>query len=346
MSLSLLGRGDRFEKLVESVIRIPRENLKVESDLLLTKWPDYAFTSPWDLTLQFGRAYQEAFKRAYARNLDFREAEKTVGINWHTMNSTPGELTKLWIARQDADKRGLRYEDYLHFTFEFALDRRRRRFPRPNQLRANEKTSEAWEAKFKVFKLDGVAARPKDLPQFRREHYHGLPAQDHFRKLVLELAKGAGRSWLQVMRERVVEKHQIPVETFATVLAPDSLHEFIRMLKEEKKAGLLVKQSSESVEPDALWQSCYGVPGAQQPGNHTCASCPQAAGCRELADRVLVEVKQRTGSDDPVRAAALKKNRERVQRCRGKKAGAALSLEALSTEHTRREPRHLEEMGT
>ncbi|MDX0488810.1 hypothetical protein GOC53_00745 [Sinorhizobium medicae] len=330
MSLSLLGLGDRFEKLVESVIRIPRENLQTESDLLLTKWPDYAFTSPWDLTLQFGRAYQDAFKRAYARHRDRREAEKTIGINWHSMSSTPGELSKLWIARQDADRCGLRYEDYLHFAFEFALDRKRRRLPRPNQLRANEKTSEAWEAKFKVFKVDGVSARPKDLPQFRREHYQGLPAQDRFRELILELAKRAGRSWLQVMRERVVEKHQIPVETFATVLAPDSLHEFIRTLKKEEREGRLDKQPYEEIKPEALWQSCYGVPGAQEAGNLVCGGCPQAAGCRELSDRVLAEVKQRTGFDDPVRAAALKKNRERVKKCREQKAAAAPSAGALS----------------
>lgn len=330
MSLSLLGYGDRFEKLVESVIRIPREYLQAESDLLLTKWPDYAFTSPWDLTLQFGRAYQEAFKRAYARHRDYREAEKTIGINWHTMSSTPGELSKLWIARQDADKCGLRYEDYLHFAFEFALDRKRRRLPRPNQLRANEKTSEAWLSKFKVFADDGVSARPKDLPQFRLEHYQGLPAQDRFRELILELAKGASKSWLQVMSERVVEKHQMPAIAFASVLAVDNLRELARKLKDEKDAGHLVKQQCEKIEPEELWQSCYGVPGAQKAGNLACAACPQAAACSSLADRVLAAVKQRTGFDDPVRAAALKKNRERVKKCREKKAAAAPSAAALS----------------
>lgn len=329
MSLSLLGYGKRFEKLVESVVRIPREYLQAESDLLLTKWPDYAFTSPLDLTRQFGCAYQKAFKRACAQHRDYREADKVVGIDWHKMVSTPGEFTKLWIARQDADRCGLRYEDYLHFTFEFALDRKRRRFPRPNQLRANAKTSEAWLSKFKVFAGDGISARPKDLPQFRREHYQGLPAQHRFRELILELAKGAGRSWLQVMRERVVEKHQIPVETFAAVLAPDILREHISTLKGEKDKGLLVKQACTNIEPEALWQSCYGVPGAQQAGNHACVACPQAAGCRGLADRVLAEVMQRTGSDNPVRAAALRKNRERVKKCREKNAAAA-PAEALS----------------
>ncbi|MDX0356755.1 hypothetical protein GOL49_14700 [Sinorhizobium medicae] len=330
MSLSLLGYGDRFEKLAESVIRIPREYLQAESDLLLTKWPDYAFTSPLDLTRQFGCAYQKAFKRACAQHRDYREADKVVGIDWHKMMSTPGEFTKLWIARQDADRCGLRYEDYLHFTFEFALDRKRRRFPRPNQLRANAKTSEAWLSKFKVFVDDGISARSKNIPQFRREHYQGLPAQDRFRELILELAKGAGRSWLHVMRERVVEKHQMPAIAFASVLAVDNLREHARKLKDEKDAGLLVKQPCEKIEPEELWQSCYGVPGAQEAGNLVCGGCPQAAGCRELADRVLAEVKQRTGFGDPVRAAALKKNRERVKKCREKKAAAAPSAGALS----------------
>lgn len=211
----------------------------------------------------------------------------------------------------------------LWFAFDFAGARKRSWLPRPNQLRPSAKTEVAWLAKFDDFwgdYVEGRLARPKDLPQFHIAAYERLPAQDLFRQRVLELEKVMDRSWKQVMRERIIEKRQIPTEMFRDVMKKETLTLFAGELREEYRTGTRTPAPRPSIEDTDMLQSCYGVPGACNRTRSPCLECPQAAGCEALAARVLELVKQRTGHTDPKLARKRELGRERTARCRARKA--------------------------
>ena len=75
------------------------------------------------------------------------------------------------------------------------------------------------------------------------------------------------------------------------------------------------RKGTPSTPPDQYFrQSCYGLPGAFAQFEPQCVACPLAHECRELADRVELEVKQRTGHTDPVTAHKREQVRVRKQR--------------------------------
>lgn len=157
--------AQRLKHLVEAACRIPRDVLAGEPHLLVRKWPEYAFMSPFQATFVFVQAYQAAFKASFRGNIDMNQSETVLGINHAKLRSTPGEFTRVWKARQRADAMGMKYDRYLAFAFGFATDRKRKMLPRPNQLHPNAKTEAAWSAKMKQYLDDHGHRFAQPLPQ-------------------------------------------------------------------------------------------------------------------------------------------------------------------------------------
>jgi hypothetical protein len=322
MSIDRERATKRTKSLVLAAQKIRPADLAREAGLLTLKWPDYRFMAPLDATMLFGRLYQKQFQMTIARDVDRRLAKNVRGIDMTRIMSEPGRLTSLWTARQHADELGIRYPEYLEFCFEFATNVRRKKLPQPNQLYFSEASEPAWLARLMEFwpeRLFSGLANVDDLPQFRLEFFRGLPAQVGYRQFIIDRAKEGNARWRDVMRRHSVERRQLPIRQIIRAIGRERFREELRSLRDDGRAFPFSYPPPVQITEDHLWQSCFGVPHAFSPGNEPCVSCPQAAGCRRLADYVLATVKRITGTTDPVRQREREQGRDRTRRCREKK---------------------------
>lgn len=312
----------RFAQLVDAACRIPREVLADEPYLLVRKWPEYGFMSPLQATIVFTRAYREAFRASFRANIDRNRSETVLGVNSAKLRSVPGELTRVWKARQRADALGMRYEDYLGFAFRFATDRKRKMLPRPNQLHPTARTEVAWNAKMKQHLEDCPLRFATPLPQHDLAHDQGLPAQKAFRLHRIQVHRATYRNHLVGMREDVVTNRLLEMRHFATFVRSDVFEDFRKQVEEEVEQGLLVPAPIPQLQPADLQQSCFGLPGPDRGRDKVCAKCPQISSCVAATDLVLEGVLRATGSKDPIKERKDELNRIRVNRHRHSGAAA------------------------
>lgn len=312
----------RLKRLVLSSCLVAKEDLAVESDLMLVKWPDYKFLNPWDATVLFGRTYQVEFKDAIRRHCDYRLADRVKGIDIPGLRYNQRELTSLWRARQQADNLGIRYREYIHFCIDFAMNRKRTTIPRPNQLFFSEKSKEAWISMLSEFwtqRLFENIARIDPLEQYHFGSYRGLPAQDAYRNFIVERTMDARRSWSDDIRVYSIQRREVPIRMFARKMDKAHFDQVFKSLRAHDRSSPFERAPDPGLRDYQLWQSCFGVPHAQKSGNAACGSCPQRRACKSMAEAVLAAVVAEKGSADPVREKALEANRARVQRHREKK---------------------------
>ena len=183
--------GDRYEKFnslmgVRKLFSVKR--IYLEIDLMNDrKWFNYKFMDPLDATKLFTRIYVNQYKRVFRANFDVEKAKHVHGIRLNKFIASPQERTQIWLARQRADATGMPYNVYIELSLDFALRRRRKTIPRPNQLHHhncprewNSHRAETWHDYLKD--LRPVA----EHPAYRIENYRGLSAQDDYRKFILD----------------------------------------------------------------------------------------------------------------------------------------------------------------
>lgn len=329
-SVTLELSAGRFNRLVRAASMISRDVLASEPELLTLKWPDYGFEDPLAATIRFAREYSRKFREFYASNIDRNEALKVSGAQLHKVLFKPRELTQMWIARQHADRSGIAYPGYIAFAFDFAVSRKRTAFPRPNQLRPNEKTALAWNSQFEEFRDDHLAGCrfPEWKPQLDVRNDQGLPAQVRARETVLRLAKARQMSWLRVAREWGVERPLVPLARIRDEAGPETFTEIKARLFEDRKAGILRVEPRRPVADSDLLQACFGLPVGDRSKNSVCQRCPQAEACQTMERVVLDRVEQQTGSRDPRHEEKKNKTAARVQRFRAKRKALVTSSAA------------------
>ena len=142
-------RLNRIEDLADMQAMIPTSFLEAEDELMVIKWPAYRFLSPKHATALFIAEYAKAYKTNWSENQDRDEAARMTPTAKLDTTCNNAKFTQMWHARQAADLRGVPYDFYLKFCFDFASKRSGRRYPpQPNQLGPNSKTEIAWHAEF------------------------------------------------------------------------------------------------------------------------------------------------------------------------------------------------------
>ncbi|MDR6632299.1 hypothetical protein J2X72_001070 [Phyllobacterium sp. 1468] len=328
----------RLSSLIDLAGRLDKKILSRELDLMITKWSDYRFLSPYEATNVFIAAYRNAFKSAVRTHCDIHEAANSRGIDLLALRKATRstEFTQLWVARQNADSVGLPYDVYLQFCFDFAMRRKRRRLPRPNQLFWNKETQIAWKATFAEFMTDalnGGVLRPGALPQYRIETYRGLLAQELFRSTIIELTKKGNRPLRHIIEDRSLIKRQVPAELFSEVYGAYAFETAVRSLHQQIKHHPI--QVDPYIAPDEvdLWQSCFAVPWARDTQGPICSVCPAAEGCGRLGNYVLSKIKRKYGTDDPIAEMEKTGARKRQARKRARDKVSGVNPSGTSTLH-------------
>lgn len=304
---------NRLRSLCTATRLISPSVLSNERELINTKWYAYRFMSPLEATLEFGKAYQSALKHYIQVNIDFGLSETVNGIDLSIPTKPNRVFTQLWLARQEADRRGIPYDAYLEFCFDFAGARQRKMAPMPNQLGPNKATSEAWETKFAQFlenRLEHIIRTAKLPDQYRFEAFRGLPAQVALRNFILKFIETSGRPQHLEVADWCGVKRIIPIRSATVSQNRHLIHRAISILQQDRSAGILPKNPSplSAITEVDYWPSCVGVPFAKSDAAPECSTCPIGHVCEALANRALAVC----GKPQDVDADAASVDRERA----------------------------------
>ena len=256
---------------------IPRQHLEPEAELLITKWPAYRFLSPMAATKQFHRAFVESYKRYIRTNIDYEMAEKSAIGARIEFDQQNAHLTQLWRARQIADGLGMPYEAYMDFVFDFASCRIRQNIPQPNQLGPSPTSKIAWFAKLnKYWTPDHKMIwlnRMEPMVQYSMAHNKDLPAQEQFRRDLVDAARAVGGNPAPFVQKRVVALNQLSLSECA-IFGEATVDGALRDVPREIEIGLLSIHEYAQPQPAEFMQSCFGVPGITTSTSETCQGCP------------------------------------------------------------------------
>ncbi|QBJ15517.1 hypothetical protein EYD00_18935 [Agrobacterium sp. 33MFTa1.1] len=315
----------RVDSLIETIQQHPTDVLEAERRLYSRKWFDYRFMSPHDANMLFARTYQEIFRRKFAAEVDSQSVENVSGIHLRTIATNARERSHLVAARQRADDFGVPYPFYIEVALEFALRRgdKRDKFPRPNQLHGNDKSA-PWFAKFlmgrwREYVTAGLAR--VEHPSYRIENYRGIPAQDDFRRFILEYVKEVSMPLHRAIQLFSYDRKQVPAEIFKSITTEEAFERALAIADSNLSDGPVAEMGSTSLGSTERWPTCFGMHYTHDPSSKECSSCPQRQGCKKLGDFVLSEASRQCGVEDPAGDYKRRMDRKRQQRCRAKKRG-------------------------
>lgn len=292
---------------------IPPHLLAAERDLMPQKWFAYRFATPWQATQHFADLYREGFKSYNRVHKDIHEAEKCMALPARIFTHPNHYLTQLWQARQRADALGLPYELLIEFGFEFAGRRKRQRTPTPLQLFPSEEAAEAWWSelnKFLEMRLPIALSTLAGAPQYRTEHYRGLPAQDDFRAAIVDHVTESTGLWSSKVGAACIRERFLPLEIGIELVPENQRASVLSDIERDQDLGMLMPQPLEELPPLSFLPSCTGLPAARDPSSGLCMACPNAESCSNLVRAVNGEMVSRHGSVSPVKDAQDRKRRE------------------------------------
>ena len=311
----------RLDELVKMYKMVPGEVLASEADLLLRKWPAYRFMSPFDATLAFSVAYEDAYKDAVRITFDRDRALETKPIAKLDVKTANSGFTQMWIARQHADFLGVPYPWYLEFCLDFATRRIRRYLPRPNQLRPSSKTEVAWPSEFETKWTEGRALefnRMEAMAVYCVDYDRGLPAQIDFRDLLLDIERSAPGSFSTFVARRVVQRQELTWRMLLKIVDQETLDHVSEVVTSDLAAGMIVVETFDQPEESEFWQSCFGMCSTKSGAPGLCVGCPQQASCIAMHNIVMRKLIDDTGSTDPIRDRRLAGQRRRTAASRAK----------------------------
>lgn len=319
MSKSLTPIQLRLKSLVDAARLLSSDDLARESELVRTKWFEYRFISPMQATLLFRKAYEEVFKRAFRTYVDVERAGEVVGSSRLAVDTNPRERTQLWKARQRADEVGMRYEEYIELSFDFAMRRERKNFPRPNQLHHSGDAHEPWLAlRDRVWEehlRDGIV-RVGNVPAYRIENYTGLEAQDAYRHFVVDRVRSVSIPIHRAIQHYSIEMSQVPAEAFNGIVSDEQFEAQKQRAFDDARIDDVAALPIPEHGPEALWPSCFGLPYAADSSKAACSGCPLIGKCQTTAEGILKKVVEQTGSRAPMADRKREQARVRKQRQR------------------------------
>lgn len=335
----------RIESLVQTLQQHPTEVLKAERHLAAVKWFEYRFMSPNEANRLFTKTYQKTYSRKFGEQVDVEQARQVSGVHVLTMKDDARERSQLVMARQRADRLGVPYPLYIDAAFDFAFRRgdKRRRFPRPNQLHGN-RASEGLCEQFIIKRWNEYIANGLfrvEHPIYLIENYRGLPAQEDFRRFVLDHVREANLPLHRAIQKFTYDRQQVPAECFRTLVSEQVFNNAMEIVESDLQIFPVVTIPHVPLTSTQRWPTCFGMHYALDPSSPECALCPQIQGCKFLGDRVLKEAAKQAGVDDPAGDYKRKMDRERQRRCRANKKkmnNTGVSTRPLASELTSSEP--------
>jgi hypothetical protein len=304
----------RLKEIDQARHCIHSKYLLIEPELQETKWFAYRFMSPFQATHKFALAYDEHYKRAFA--LHFDRNVKVRPVNWAEFGTPCQLMTQLWGARQNADRLGMPYDDYLEFFDEFNMRRTRKQLPRPNQIEGSAAAKLVWPMKFAAFQSERAwhqLVRLK-VPQLHVENFREHPAQIAFRVWAMDVVRTAARTFRQAMEELAYRQRVLPPEAFQAVLADDVYKDLTELMEAYCKHGHIFPHAAATLSFASFWPSCFALVA---PNTRMCVKCPFQRDCQKMNDYIAGKsTKSSSLTADDLRR---KKDRERQARCRKNK---------------------------
>lgn len=304
----------RARETFEATARFSKLDREKERHLYGCKWFDYRFLSPNAATARFYVLYQDVYRWKYSATIDSLEAEKKTGVSRET---TRGERTSFWRARQFADELGVTYEIFLEAAFQVFTRNGWTRLPHVNQLYGN-KNREVIASAVKSLWAEHVSSRftISLLPEYHEDSYHGLEAQIDHHHWVMDQVKARHGSPLSI--GRACYTHKVMPED-------DALLEYGQERLDQAKIEIALDGvvPDERTVAESLMPSCFGLPGAHDAGGGNCDKCPVFQSCSKMEAVVRNAIVGRWGSDDPVLNRRRAQGRNRTSKSRAKRARAA-----------------------
>lgn len=201
------------------VAKVPQELRDDEPELMQTRWFDYRDLLPAQATYAFAEQYDIAYREAYARTRDYRDAGKIRPIV--TLDISEGsDFLSFWRARQAADKIGCKYDFYLRFVMNRFLERGWKYLPRPNQLYGEELVMDIADAWVEVLRCSLQLAMQ---PRFGAGEYVEHPDQDAYHLFLVEQIKKREHRYMLIAR-LVFKEGVLPVAVASRFFSIDDLN--------------------------------------------------------------------------------------------------------------------------
>lgn len=300
----------RFAPLIEAVRLTDAKRLAEEREVSGVKWFDYRFISAVQATELFYETYIRLYREAYGRNFDGETAPLKRAVPARGLRGSSRECSATWRARQIADGFGMPYDFFIRECIEAAMRRGVTRVPRPNQLYnllSIPHLEDRWEEYRKALP---VFSR---LPQYRVEAFCGLPAQIQHQQWVIDGLKARHARPFAIAQACFVDR----LFTLDRAKAEFDPYVVEQMLSE---AAGMKADPAPALRATNFLPSCFGLPHACSPSISPCIECHVREECRTAEAKVREKVAQRYGNEKPRDEEKLAQNRERVARCRAKKA--------------------------
>jgi hypothetical protein len=207
-----------------------------------------------------------------------------------TLDALPGTdaFSTLWEMRQSADQWGMPYSVYLGLCFSLYRRQDPDNFRKPSLKFARRESTISWRRKrAKIWddERDEALRSLANITPYRLEAYSGLPAPNWLRGHLLFLGASTG-NWTEIVKHYVVKERCLPTSLLSGRLDAHTRQRLREVVRFELASGLLEINSFTGTEPHTLWQSCFGIPGAQDFTGPACPACPQSNSCRDMGLRL------------------------------------------------------------
>ena len=324
----------KLEKRLIDIIRMrtvlhPRD-WKNESRLMMSRWFDYRFTSPLELTLLFREIYTQNLRNHVRRHEDADLAHMVTGTRDGLPRTREKWFTALWHARQQTDALFVPYDLLVNFSFDFSSRRKRRWNMLPHQLHPSPSNAEAWTAVFDEAVENQLLLHMRrigNMPQYRLENDIGLPAQRHFREIMLEEVKHSHRRLDDQIAEFVYAKRHLKLDSVLRTAPEDERGDYAERAKSLFDDGGWPEAERKSLESADLLPSCFGIAETITPSEAPCCDCPLLAKCQSFSQWAIDQTTKTAGSASPILELDRKRSRAYVARFRdNKKKVAAAAL--------------------
>jgi hypothetical protein len=285
--------------------------VRSESELILTKWPDYAFLTPFEANLVFARTYNECYKRLLASDYDEDAAERASGVDLKRLYGDSQLINQVAGLRHFADRYGLPYEWFIDFCLKFYSRRERKRPPFINQLGPTAKSDVVWRKAFdeslRQFRESPFQFRIEDA-RYRKENFRGLPNQIALKQALLDAARPDKSGLQHAVRQFVYLKGLLDLDELAAVFPPDEVQRVDEVVRSEIATTLPVVECQKSIIP-----GCLGYVNQVGPAD-LCRNCPFFEDCQQTVAQIQVDLSTAGRVDRATadrRKAAEKKRRQR-----------------------------------